>query len=70
MNSRPVLATIFFGLLLGSAVAGDESEGVAVVDRPPVQGANKHHVGNRDPLLPAPLIKLPLGAVAPAGWLR
>jgi hypothetical protein len=29
-----------------------------------------HYVANREPLLPSPLIKLPIGAIEPRGWLR
>ena len=36
----------------------------------PSEGQNGYYPGNRDPLLPNPLIKLPLGAVEPTGWLR
>ena len=31
---------------------------------------NDHYVSNRAPLTPSRLIKLPIGAIAPAGWLR
>ncbi|MDW8290320.1 MAG: glycoside hydrolase family 127 protein [Armatimonadota bacterium] len=36
----------------------------------PTSPANRHYAGNRPPLLPVPLIKLPTGSVRPGGWLR
>lgn len=33
-------------------------------------GENRHYAGNRAPLAPSPLIKLPIGAIHPEGWLR
>jgi hypothetical protein len=35
----------------------------------PSGGSNRHYVSNRPPLLSSPLIKLPIGAVEPRGWL-
>ncbi len=43
---------------------------VTVVDKPDVTQTNACYAGNRAPLLPSPLIKLPAGAIAPQGWLR
>jgi DUF1680 family protein len=37
---------------------------------PDTNQTNSHYPSNRTPLLASPLIKLPVGAVRPAGWLR
>ena len=41
-----------------------------VVDRPSIATKNSHYVGNQAPLRPEFLVKLPIGAIKPAGWLR
>jgi DUF1680 family protein len=43
---------------------------MGMVDRPPVEGVNHHYIGNRPPLVPSPLLKLPIGVIEPKGWLR
>ncbi len=40
---------------------------VSMQDRLAADGSNTFYVGNRAPLLPSPLIKLPVGAVEPKG---
>ncbi len=43
---------------------------VVVVKRPSTETNNNFYVGNRPPLLPGPLLKLPIRAIEPRGWLR
>ncbi len=42
---------------------------VGVVRTPPRTGPGAHYVANREPLMPNPLIKLPIGTIVPKGWL-
>jgi len=51
------------------AAAQTETPAVTVLRTPPTGGPNRHYVSNRPPLLFSPLIKLPIGAVEPRGWL-
>ncbi len=43
---------------------------VQVVSTPPTVQTNDFYVSNRAPLTPEPLIKLPIGAIKPEGWVR
>lgn len=65
-----LIRNILFGVALFSGVAvaaaGDE---VTVVDRP-ATGTKANYPAFRAPLQQAPLLKLPVGAVQPSGWLR
>lgn len=67
------------GLLLGtlltlavsaSCTQKDNSLKVDVVSRPDVTATNSNYLGNREPLKPLNLIKLPVGEVQPEGWLK
>ena len=65
-------------LMLGAALlqigmtagAAEDETGVGVVPTPAVGSTNPYYLGNREPLLPSPLIKLPIGSITPKGWLR
>lgn len=43
---------------------------VTRISRPATDVTNDYYPGNRPPLAPNPLIKLPAGAVKPEGWVR
>ena len=43
---------------------------ISTVKLPSTELKNDFYVGNRPPLLPSPLIKLPIGAIEPQGWVR
>jgi len=53
-----------------AALEGWAEEAVEVVARPDTAAGNRFYPGNRPPLAPSPLVKLPVGAITPQGWLR
>jgi hypothetical protein len=60
------------GLLVLSCLVAQEAPMVPIVKTvatPPLAGAARFYVSNRPPLRPSPLIKLPIGAIDPKGWL-
>lgn len=72
MNS-PSLKSLLIALVLGAASGADAAErdlSVATVTTPATAPANRFYAGNRAPLRPGPLLKLPIGAVRPSGWLE
>jgi len=42
---------------------------ISVATEPTTETSSRFYVTNRPPLLPNPLVKLPLGAIRPRGWL-
>lgn len=53
----------------GAAYPSNPGE-VAATDTPPLHGGNRFYTANRAPLAPSPLLKLPIGAIEPRGWVR
>jgi DUF1680 family protein len=43
---------------------------VTVIEGALAGGENAFYAGNRAPLMPSPLVKLPVGAIQPQGWAR
>jgi hypothetical protein len=66
-KSRLVLS-VLTALLLATILHAAGT--VRVVPVPPTATTNDFYVGNARPLAPSPLLKLPIGAIKPAGWLR
>ncbi|MGD8240664.1 MAG: glycoside hydrolase family 127 protein [Armatimonadota bacterium] len=68
IGTRSVTALIVGGTLMASAHA--QANRIHSVKMPATNSTNSFYVSNRPPLLPSPLIKLPIGAITPRGWLR
>ncbi len=69
-----IIPALFLALILLQARAGTTPETLvppetAVVAAPPAASPNAHYPSNRPPLTVSPLVKLPIGAVEPRGWL-
>jgi len=64
MNKIIVLASLFF--LFGIQLFAEE---VVCVDRPISAEGKVLYVGNREPLIPSPFLKLPVGAIKAEGWI-
>lgn len=57
-------------LLIAVAFANGAQERMTTIKCPDTDNPNEFYVGNQPPLLPSPLIKLPVGAIKPQGWVR
>ena len=64
-----ILAAAYFQSQPGCCAAANETD-ISVVESPPISLTNSFYTANRQPLLPSPLIKLPIGSITPKGWLR
>lgn len=69
-TTRPSWSLIICGILVSGQLTAAARASVQVVDVLPTARSNDHYQGNREPLTPSPLIKLPIGAIRPEGWLR
>jgi hypothetical protein len=60
----------FVFVLLSAATLWAADDKISFKKTPDTAPANRLYPGNREPLLASPLVKLPVGAVKPRGWLR
>lgn len=68
-RGRIFAAGLAITMAFGMARA-QEGNGVKGAETAAIKGKNDHYVGNRAPLTGLALIKLPIGAIRPEGWLR
>jgi hypothetical protein len=64
-----LLALVFLHSRIGSFTELPVQPEAASVPAPPAAAPNQHYPSNRTPLAVSPLVKLPIGAVEPRGWL-
>ena len=62
-----VIATLFFCFFCIIAISAQPK--VSVVDKPDNAGLNSFYLTNQSPLKRQHLVKLPVGAIKPGGWL-
>ena len=65
---KSLIWVVTAGWLAISVVWGEDT--ILTLEKPEIGHANSFYVGNGEPLLPSPLIKLPLKAITPSGWIR
>ena len=56
-------------LISTSTLLADDQIQAKQVTSIPAEAPNKFYVSNRQPLAVSPLVKLPIGAIKPRGWL-
>lgn len=64
---------LLFFLTLGfyndSTLAQDKALSITVIPRPEASSSNRFYTGNKSPLVPLRLLKLPIGSIKPQGWI-
>lgn len=66
--TKAILACCLIFLSTSALLADDQIQAKQVTSIP-AEAPNKFYVSNRQPLAVSPLVKLPIGAIEPRGWL-
>lgn len=69
-NRLYLLAVIVSAALTTWCYAATDTAEIKVVAAPETAVTDSFYIGNRSPLQPSPLMKLPIGSITPNGWLR
>ena len=64
-----LVALVFLQSRIGSLADEPRPLEATTMAVPPAAAPNIHYPSNRPPLAVSPLVKLPIGAVEPHGWL-
>ncbi|MCX6996346.1 MAG: hypothetical protein NTV49_04510 [Kiritimatiellaeota bacterium] len=67
---KSIVPFVIIAGLFAAAAANGAADRIETVKQVPAAVPNKHYVSNRAPLAVSPLVKLPIGAIQPEGWLR
>ncbi len=70
MNAILIVLLASVGCQASTASQPMEDSRITIVSKPGTETKNDFYVGNRPPLLPSPLLKLPIRVIKPQGWLR
>ena len=66
---KTLLVNLVIVIAAATIVHGAQGQ-ITSVKCPDTAKTNDFYLGNRPPLLPSPLIKLPIGAIKPEGWIH